>query len=392
MSNNPAPQGPPTMKSSLPAIHAAFTKETPPPPPPPNTNPSRTTTAAATSRPKAVTKQRKPAPDPRHLAIALHHAHQIQARKDTEALILARIEELLSFPSSPIAQASSPLPADVQAFKEALIPFQPSDYDNLILERNIDGRCGYVLCANEHRKEDPRAKFRIVWGKKGSGPGGRGKEMKVVPKEQIEKWCSDECAERAMYIRVQLIDQPAWERSSVGTGQAQAEQILLLEEGRARKERNRMKGKEGEIGGEVVQEEQVKGASDVEEAMRRLVISDKSLEPEAIVDGMGQLAVRDDREAGQAALAIERGDSATNHRGLAAGRVGVNILEKQQGTSTKAAMVQPPSLHAEDLCGGSIEGFEPTKQLGTARQHAPNDDDDDDDDDDDEDDDILPTI
>ncbi|KLJ06880.1 hypothetical protein EMPG_17634 [Blastomyces silverae] len=371
------------MKSSLPAIHAAFTKETPPTNT--NTNPPRTT--PATARPKAVTKQRKPAPDPRHLAIALHHAHQIQARKDTEALILARIEELLSFPSSPIAQASSPLPADVKAFKEALIPFQPADYDNLILERNIDGRCGYVLCANEHRKEDPRAKFRIVWGKKGSGPGGRGKEMRVVPKEQIEKWCSDECAERAMYIRVQLIEQPAWERGSVGTGQAQAEQILLLEEGRARRERNRMKGKEGEMGRkEVVQEEQVKGASDVEEAMRRLVISDKSLEPGAIVDGMGQLDIRDDREAGQAALAMERGDSATNYRGLDAGRVGVNIFEKQQGTSTEAAMmVQPPSLRAEDLHGGSIEGFEPTRQLGTARQHMPNDDDD-------EDDDILRTI
>ncbi|PGH05660.1 hypothetical protein GX51_02820 [Blastomyces parvus] len=380
MSNKPASQDPSTMNSSLPAIHAAFTKETSPT----NTSPSRKTTA--TARPKAIAKQRKPAPDPRHLAIALHHAHQIQARKDTEALILTRIEELLSFPSSPIAQASSPLPADVKAFKEALIPFQPSDYDNLILERNIDGRCGYVLCANEHRKEDPRAKFRIVWGKKGSGPGGRGKEMKVVPKEQIEKWCSDECAERAMYIRVQLIEQPAWERRSVGPEQVQGEQILLLEEGRARRERNRMKGKEHDMGRkEVVEERQVKEASDVEAAMRRLVISDKSLEPDAIVDGMGQLAVRDDREAGQAALAMERGDSAKNHRGLDEGRVGVNIFEKHQGTSIEASMVQPPSLRVEDLHGGSIEGFEPTRQFGTSRPNAPNDDDD-------EDDDILPTI
>ncbi|OJD16088.1 hypothetical protein AJ78_03721 [Emergomyces pasteurianus Ep9510] len=376
MSDPVSPRQSSPMKSSLPSIHAALTGQTSPPP---NTKSSRTSTTTTTTKPttgpKTISKQRK-APDPRHLAIALHHANQIQARKDTEALILSRIEELISFPSSPIAQASSPIPADAKAFKEALIPFQPSDYDNLILERNIDGRCGYVLCANEHRKEDPKAKFRVVWGKKGSGPGGRGKEMKVVPKEQIERWCSDECAERAMYIRVQLIEQPAWERGTVG--RQQAEQLLLLEEGRARRERNRLKGKEVAL-----QEEQVKEANDVEEAMRRLVISDKSLEPEAIVDEMGQLAVRDDDgDAGQAILAIERGDRAPHPR-LYGDRVGVNIFEKQFGSSPEAAGgVQAPSLRTEDLYGGSIEGFEPTRQLGKARH----------DDDEEDDDDILPTI
>lgn len=204
--------------------------------------------------------------------------------------------------------------------------------------------------------------------------------MKVVPKEQIEKWCSDECAERAMYIRVQLVEQPAWERGAVGRGQA--EQILLLEEGRARRQRNRMKARENEMERkEVVQEEQVKEANDVEEAMRRLVISDKSLEPEAIVDGMGQLAVRDDDGvAGQATLAMERGDR-DPHPGLDVGRVGVNIFEKQN-----AGMVQAPSLRVKDLHGGSIEGFEPSRQLGKARRDAMGDDDNE------EDDDILPTI
>ncbi|QSS62744.1 hypothetical protein I7I51_02483 [Histoplasma capsulatum] len=389
MSNNLAPQESSNAKSSLPSIHASLAKEASLSA---NTNPSPTATATTTTttstRWKAVTKHRKPAPDPRHLAIALHHARQIQARKDTEAIILSRIEELLSFPSSPIALASSPLPEDVKAFKEALIPFQPSDYDNLILERNIDGRCGYALCANEHRKEDPRARFRVLWGKKGSGPGGRGKEMKVVPKEQIEKWCSDECAERAMYIRVQLIQQPAWERTPAALGQAPTEQILLLEEGRARREKNTTKGKESEQGKrEVMQEDQVEMANDVEEAMRLLVISDKSLAPEAIMDGMGRLAVHDDDEPGQGVLAMERGDGTPHHRGLDAGRVGVNIFEKQHSPHLEAAvaMVQPPSSRAEDLNGGSIEGFKPTRQLGNARRDAPNDDDN-------EDDDILPTI
>ncbi|ODH50752.1 hypothetical protein GX48_03068 [Paracoccidioides brasiliensis] len=388
--NNISPRTSSNMKSSLPSIHAAFTRDTPP-----STRPNSHTTRPTTTTMTPATNQRKPVPNTRHLAIALHHAHQIQARKDTESLILSRIEYLLSFPSHPLALTSSPSPDDVKAFKEALLPFQPSDYDNLILERNIEGRCGYVLCANEHRREEPKAKFRVVWGKKGSGPGGRGREMKVVPKEQIEKWCSDECAERAMYIRVQLIEQPAWER-----GPGSAVEILLLEEGRARRERKREreslvkvcgegKGKERESESELVDEERVRDTGDIDEAMRKLVISDKSLDPEGILQGMDQLAVygtdmqmeESSNHIGQAALAIERGDSAPRP-GLDAGRVGVNIFEKHPRTGGLGA-VEAPSTRMEDLQGGSIEGFEPG-QLGTPRPDAM--------DGIEEDNDILPTI
>ncbi|EEH38952.2 hypothetical protein PAAG_01414 [Paracoccidioides lutzii Pb01] len=396
--NNISPRISSNMKSSLPSIHAAFTRDTPP-----STSPNSRTTRPTTTTTTPAANQRKPAPNTRHLAIALHHAHQIQARKDTESLILSRIEYLLSFPSHPLALASSPSPDDVKAFKEALLPFQPSDYDNLILERNIEGRCGYVLCSNEHRREDPKAKFRVVWGKKGSGPGGRGREMKVVPKEQIEKWCSDECAERAMYIRVQLIEQPAWERRP-----GSAVEILLLEEGRARRERVRErererereslgkecgegKGKEREREreSELVDEERVRDTGDIDEVMRKLVISDKSLDPEGILQGMDQLAVcetdmqmeESSSHIGQAALAIERGDNAPRP-GLDAGRVGVNIFEKHPCTGGIGA-VEAPSPRMEDLQGGSIEGFEPG-QLGTPRPDAM--------DGIEEDNDILPTI
>ncbi|OAX84190.1 hypothetical protein ACJ72_01441 [Emergomyces africanus] len=145
--------------------------------------------------------------------------------------------------------------------------------------------------------------------------------------------------------------------------------------------RERDKGKKGkEV---VLQEEHIKEADDVEEAMRQLVISDKSLEPEAIMDGMGQLAVQDDDgDADQATLAMERGDRAPHPQLVDVGRVGVNIFEKRFSSPEAAGGVQAPSLRPEDLYGGSIEGFEPRRQLGKARQE----------DDEEDDDDILATI
>ncbi|PGH13672.1 hypothetical protein AJ79_03521 [Helicocarpus griseus UAMH5409] len=367
---NPTPQS--AMKTSIPSIHAAFSKQANPPAAP---KPTKATTKTNQYKPDPS----KPAPNPRHLALALHHAHLLQARKDTESLILSTIESLLSYPTAPCPpfSAQNPSPTDTAAVKRALLPFQPSDYDNLILERNIDGRCGYVLCPDEHRKEDPKAKYRVVWGAKGSGPGGRGREMRVVPKEDIERWCSDACAERAMYVRVQLIERPAWEREG-----KEGLEILLLEEGRRRRERNLAKGKE------VLREIET---GDVEESMRRLAVADKRLEAqegEAGLEGeMGRLTVSDAEEArirdGRDALAMERGDVGSMPRLGDGGRVGVDIFEKDPGAG---ADVQAPSLQSENLHGGSIEGFQPSQHAGNARQSSETDDDNADDDD------MLPTI
>ena len=37
--------------------------------------------------------------------------------------------------------------------------------------------------------------------------------MKIVEKVELEKWCSGDCGKRALYLRVQLNDTPAWERA-----------------------------------------------------------------------------------------------------------------------------------------------------------------------------------
>ena len=144
----------------------------------------------------------------RNLELALRHARLIQQRKDIEALILIATEMLLDFPSSPATNPAAPSEEDESRALKLLQPFQPSDFDSLIEERNIDNKCGYVLCPRPHRKEGTNAKYRILRGNTGSA-----RDMKIVERVELEKWCSDECGRRALYLRVQLSDTPAWERA-----------------------------------------------------------------------------------------------------------------------------------------------------------------------------------
>ncbi|GIJ88692.1 hypothetical protein Asppvi_007619 [Aspergillus pseudoviridinutans] len=319
----------PILKTSLPTAHAASS-------PAGLQKPSNARRAPPKS--KAPEQQKgqpmnRPNVDPRHLAIAMHHAHQIQAQKDTEALILDRILELVNFPSSPSADPAAPSAEDARAFKAALVPFQPADYDNLILERNIEGLCGYGLCPNEHRKEDVRGKYRITWGAKGSGPGGRGREMNIVPKEKLEMWCSDECAERAMYIRVQLAEEPAWERRDGNHGK----ELVLLEEDRARARKGKSKMSSSATLKEVTGQLEdlhmggTEGPNDLASA----------------ISGISLLDAARSRE-----LAMERGDA---NPALRAGRVDIAIRENEDVSHE----VTPPQMRPGDDKGGSIEGYVP---------------------------------
>lgn len=55
---------------------------------------------------------------------------------------------------------------------------------------------------------------------------GKAKDFRITKKEDAEKWCSDTCARKALYVRVQLSECPAWERS----GGSSAMKIDLLDE------------------------------------------------------------------------------------------------------------------------------------------------------------------
>ena len=119
-----------------------------------------------------------------------------------------------------------------------------------------------------------------------------------------------------MYIRVQLGEEPVWERR----GDAQTE-LVLLEEGRGVKSQ-KDKGKSRSAVGQVAQQ-----------------LGDLHIQPESSENG-----------AHSRELAMERGDSSA----LEAGRVDVRIQEKED-----ISQARPPQLRPEDAQGGSIEGYVP---------------------------------
>ncbi|KAJ5569751.1 uncharacterized protein N7459_009181 [Penicillium hispanicum] len=305
------------LKTSLPSAFAAVNAEQPPAPYP-----------LPSQEDQDKYLQGRPGATPRHLGIALQHAHQIQAQKDAEDMILDRTIELLAIPASPSADPAAPSAEEAQTFKSALVPFRPSDYDNLIMERNNEDLCGYGLCPRNHRKEDnPKGSaFRFKWGAKGSGPGGRGRTMDIVPREKIEKWCSDKCAERALFIRVQLAEEPVWERRADDT---RATNLLLLEE--ARSKRQRRPGESSAPATSALQSSE----ADLTTEMKNLKIQDTERSRE---------------------LALERGDTSAS---LRQGRIDVQIKENDHGPESS---VVAPQMRPEDATGGSIEGYIPQER------------------------------
>jgi RNA polymerase II-associated protein 2 len=225
--------------------------------------------------------------------VALYHANLIQQQKDIELEILLSTERLIDFPLQNNFTAADPAPSDIALFKTLLQPFQPSDYDCLIEERNINEHCGYTLCSNPRAKDGSQGGFRII------GKTGKAKDFKIVPKEELEKWCSEDCAKRAMYVKVQLSERPGWERA------ASSRQIELL--------------------GERKTEAEMREAQ-LTEDLRKL--------------NLGHMQQNED-------LALERGD-----RGVAAtnGLVDVSIREKEI-----TGFAEAPLLDRDDLNGRFAE-------------------------------------
>ena len=123
----------------------------------------------------------------KRLQVAIHHATLIQDQKAIQQQNLDAVEELSDVPVDSEATVR-----ETKRFTSLVIQFQPSDYDALIEERVVNGRCGYTLCPNPARKLDPK----LSWARpKGS-----------------QNWCSNECAKKALYVKAQLDETPAWER------------------------------------------------------------------------------------------------------------------------------------------------------------------------------------
>lgn len=255
---------------------------------------------------------------------ALYHATILKARKEIELNILLSTETLLDYPTSSSQSADNPSAEDAKTFKELLKPFQPSDYDALILERNISDLCGYALCPKPNRKDKAGGKFRVI------GQSGKAEHFKIVDKAELEKWCSEACARRALYIRVQLSETPPWEREAV----------------------------ESHVKIDLLDEPKSADAAVAED----LDLNDKGFR---------------ENQKGRADLAMERGDQGFASRN---GLVDVKILERQVQRQPEA-----PSLEEGELSGQlsnmhlSLEGHTPSFDARKKLGHGDDDDDDDDD-------------
>jgi len=138
-------------------------------------------------------------------ATAYRHAQSFEEKKAIRNRVADLVVELFDIPSDSSANPAHPLQSDATLFKQGLSLFQPSDFDDLVRERNIDDRCGYGLCPRPNVKVQGG---QTVW----NGKGGRG--FSLVPKEELEQWCSKACGDRAMFVRAQLSKEPAWNRET----------------------------------------------------------------------------------------------------------------------------------------------------------------------------------
>ncbi|KAI1321979.1 Rtr1/RPAP2 family-domain-containing protein [Xylariaceae sp. FL0255] len=171
-------------------------------------------TDIAENKSKGILKRPTPAKDEdsrKAHDIATQHARIIHSRHEVEDLISETLITLSKYPftRTPSHSASNPAPSDALAFKDGVRLFQPSDYEDLIEERNANGLCGYTLCPNPKSKMTHGGTFKLVnYGRK---------DFNIVPSKELERWCSQKCAKRAMYVKVQLNETAAWERAGVAS-------------------------------------------------------------------------------------------------------------------------------------------------------------------------------
>ncbi|KAI5783907.1 Rtr1/RPAP2 family-domain-containing protein [Peziza echinospora] len=165
--------------------------------------------------------------------IALYHANIIQTQKDFEFSILNSIELLLDFPTT-ANHASKPSESDIFEFKKNIQHFRPSDYDDLIEERNIISKCGYALCPEANRRQPTKARFRVL-----------DKGKRIVETKQLERFCGEDCARRGLWIRVQLSEEAPWQRigpsGEVGT-ECETDFTLLEERKESKNKKSALQG------------------------------------------------------------------------------------------------------------------------------------------------------
>lgn len=287
-------------------------------------------------------------PDPR--AIAIHHARLLEDRKTAEATIFDNILALLDYPLHPTQPpASAPHPSDVEGFASLVRIFQPSDYDDLVVERNLAGdRCGYALCPRKRRRYPGAGTYKMV-------NKGR-KDFDIVETRELEKWCSAECTRRALWVKVQLNETAAWERAGLPELRIELYPEKDTAAAAAGKEENE---KEPETAFTERQEQQGATASNAD--------------PDEVAAEMAKVQLLEDQDRkvveDTAALALERGDDVRVPPARS-----VDIVIREKTVTTKA---EAPSLGGDLVKEDAIEGYRAKFKEGAEQLKAGNESDED---------------
>ncbi|KAK3491834.1 Rtr1/RPAP2 family-domain-containing protein [Neurospora crassa] len=265
---------------------------------------------------------------PTEQRLAHEQALLLQRLSQTElkpAVPLETIELLSSFPTQrttppalhPInhqpLSAANPHPEDARQFLKLVADFTPREYLELIEERNCLGACGYVLCPRKRRQYEGEYKIIMRTGN-------------IAKTEDLNKWCSDACAVRALYVKVQL-DNPSY-MTDLETGKRVVKVELREEEEEKKKKKKPSSGveekaKDKDKATTSITEAEDKVAADLArlDLNRKAEISDKAAQMQRDAD----------------ALAVERGQGSGKLDRLLAGQgVEVTIREKPTTGPAKA--------------------------------------------------------
>ncbi|CCC05052.1 hypothetical protein SMACR_07375 [Sordaria macrospora] len=301
---------------------------------------------------------------PREQQLAHEQALLLQRLSATElkpTIPLETIELLSSFPTlrSPAhlhphnnlpLSASNPSPQDTAQFLSLIKDFTPTEYLELIEERNCLGACGYVLCPRKKRNYEGEYKIIMRTGN-------------IAKTEDLNKWCSDECAVRALYVKVQL-DNPSYV-TDLETGR----RVVKVELREEKKKKLAAAAQEKQTA-----EDKAKGkATSIKEAEEKLAFDLARLDLNRKTE-IADKAAQMQRDAD--ALAVERGQGGGKLDRLLAGQgVDVTIREKPTTGPAKAPDHTKPSStsrkkgSAEDA-HHMVEGHKPTFGTGAKKQET----------------------
>lgn len=301
---------------------------------------------------------------PREQQIAIQQARLLQQQLQQEikpAVSLEIFERLSQFPppssssgsQSSAYSAKNPAPADAAEFITSVAEFTPSEYLDLIEERNCVGRCGYTLCPRPRRKLS--GEFKIT-------------AAGIARVEDLNKWCSDTCAARALFIKVQL-DNPSFTTNSRGERVVKIELRAEKDKEPEGGEKNGQKDEATTKSSKTDQIEDEKLARD----MKKLDLG-QQVQKQTPPPPLRHQPDQDEKRQTAATLSAERGDNLGNLADLNTGVVKVTIREKSVTTPArppdlpkrKQQLLDPTSGDDEDNVHLTVEGHKTT--FGTGKK------------------------